>query len=362
MGLTPHARTEAPRLRVCVTVDPFIPVPPTLYGGIERAVDLLVRGLVRRGHHVHVFAHPESRTAGVLHPYGCPPHRSWTERNRELLQLGYGLSTLARDVDVIHSFGRLAALLPVLPRRIPKIQSYQREVPWVGVRRAVRLAGGTLTLTGCSASLYEPALRAGVGAGSWRAIFNPVDPGLYESVPSVADDAPLVFLGRVEEIKGPHEAVVIARLAGRRLIIAGPVASAGPDRDFFDRAVAPFVDGDRVVSVGPVDDAQKNQLLGQAAALLMPIQWEEPFGIVMAEALACGTPVIAYRRGSVPEVVRDGVNGFICHDARDAAAAVGRVGTLNRSAIRADCEARFGVDVIVDQYLALYRTVLGGAV
>ncbi len=339
----------------------MFPVPPRLYGGIERAVDLLVRGLVRRGHHVQLFAHPDSRTDGVLHGYGAPPHRSWAQRVRELAQVGWGVSALANDVDLVHSFGRLAALAPVLPRRLPKIQSYQRAIPWVGVRRAVRFARGTLTLTGCSESLYLPGLRAGTGAGRWRTIFNPVDPDLYDPVLAVADDAPLVFLGRVEQIKGPHDAIEIARRAGRRLMIAGPAASSGPDAEFFERFVAPHVDGDRVVFMGPVDDAQKNRLLGGAAALLMPIHWEEPFGIVMAEALACGTPVIAYRRGSVPEVVRDGVNGFICRDAAEAAAAVGRTGELDRAAVRADCEARFGVDVIVDQYVTLYRAVVSGA-
>ena len=105
---------------------------------------------------------------------------------------------------------------------------------------------------------------------------------------------------------------------------------------------------------GAIDDQAKNRLLGSAAALLMPVHWEEPFGIVMAEALACGTPVIGYRRGSVPEVIRDGVNGFCCDDVEGAVRAVGRLAEIDRTAVRADCERRFGQDVIVDRYLSVY--------
>lgn len=337
-----------------MTVDPAIPVPPVLYGGIERAVDLLVRGLARRGHDVRLFAHPGSRTAGTLHPYGVPPHGNRWARWRELAQVGWGLTLAAGDVDVVHSFGRLAALAPILPRPVPKVQSYQRAVPWRGVRRALRLARGSLTLTGCSTSLFAPALASGEGAGRWHAVFNPVDPGLYDPVAAVGPDAPLVFLGRVERIKGPHEAIAIARRAGRRLVIAGPAPAEGADAAFFAREVAPHIDGRQVTFTGPVDDREKNRLLGSAAALLMPVQWEEPFGIVMAEAMACGTPVIGYRRGSVPEVVRDGINGFCCDDADGAVDAVARLPEIDRLAVRADCEQRFGQDVIVEQYLAIY--------
>jgi glycosyltransferase involved in cell wall biosynthesis len=347
-------REKRAAVRICVTVDPTIPVPPVLYGGIERAVDLLVRGLVSRGHDVRLFAHPDSRTAGRLHPYGVPPHDSRWARWRELLQVGWGLTQAAGEVDLVHSFGRLAALAPILPRRVPKVQSYQRAVPWAGVGRALRLARGSLTLTGCSASLFEPALASGEGTGRWRAVFNPVDTGLYDAVAAVASDAPLVFLGRVERIKGPHHAIAIARRAGRRLVIAGPAPTAGDDAEFFRREVAPHLDGGQVTCAGAVDDRAKNRLLGSAAALLMPVQWEEPFGIVMAEAMACGTPVIGYRRGSLPEVITDGVNGFCCDDMDGAVRAVGRLPEIDRRAVRVNCERRFGQDVIVNQYLSVY--------
>jgi len=343
-------------LRIVLTVDPYIPVPPRLYGGIERAVDVLVRGLVAHGHAVTLLAHPDSRTPARLRPYGRPPHQSRAARLGELWQVWSMLGSLAASADVVHSFGRLAGLLPILPRRgLPKIQSYQRAIPWRGVRRAAALGGDSVAFTGCSTALYS-APPTGQAPGRWSTIYNPVSLGQYTPVLSVAPDAPLVFLGRVQPQKGPHDAIAIARAAGRRLILAGNVEAE--DRGYFEREIAPWLDGTTIRHVGPVDDAAKNALLGGAAAMLMPIGFDEPFGIVMAEAMACGTPVIAFRRGSVPEVVHDGVHGFVCRTVEEAAAAVGRLGRLDRAVVRRDCEARFGDGVIVAAYERLYDEML----
>ncbi len=344
-------------MRIVITADPYLPVPPRLYGGIERVIDLLVRGLTARGHHVTLFAHPDSCTTATLKPYGVPPHTTRGARARELAQVGGGLWALRHSVDVVHSFGRLAALLPVLPlQELPKIQSYQRPVPWNGVRRAARVARGSLLFTGCSTSLYAGGEAQG-GAAQWRTVFNGVDMSRYEAVADVPDDAPLVFLGRIEPIKGPHHAIAIAKRARRRLVLAGNIPANGPDATFFQREIAPHIDDTSVQYVGPVDDEQKNCLLGAAAALLMPIEWEEPFGIVMAEALACGTPVIGFPRGSVPEVVVPGMNGFHAAGIDEAAAAVARIPEIDRRAVRADAERRFGDGAIVSAYERLYAEV-----
>ena len=346
-------------MRVAITVDPNIPVPPVFYGGIERIVDVLVRGLHKRGHEVTLFAHPASRTAGRLRPYGVPPHVGWRARAIELAQVGSGLWSGRAEIDLVHSFGRLRALVPVLPLRgLPKIQSYQRaEVPWSGVKLAVRLAGPSICFTACSRSVCAPGERHGPAAGRWEVIANGVEMASYDFAPRVAADAPLVFLGRIEPLKGAHLAVAIAARAGRRLVIAGNRTSAGAE--YFGREIAPHLCGGRVSYVGEVDDAQKNALLGAAAALLMPVSWEEPFGIVMAEALACGTPVIGFPRGAVPEIVRDGVNGYLCASVEAAAAAVGRLDRIDRASVRADCEARFGDGVVVEAYERLYREMMG---
>ena len=331
-------------MHVALTADPMIPVPPTLYGGIERVIDMLARGLVDRGHRVTLFAHHDSDTAGRLVPYGGerPGHPVDLIRNT----LSVARLAVSRP-DVVHSFGRLATLLPLLPMSIPKIMSYQREPTLSQVRRAARLAkDGTLAFTGCSEHIaaemrpFAPSV----------AVFNGVPLSTYTFQPRVEEDAPLVFLGRVERIKGAHTAVAVAQRAGRRLVIAGNVS----DEAYFEAEVQPHL-SDRVEYVGPVDDAQKNELLGRALAFLMPIEWEEPFGIVMAEALACGTPVVGTPRGSVPEVVIDGETGFVRSTVEGMAEAVGQVGRLDRAACRADCEARFSDHAIVGAYLDVYR-------
>lgn len=342
-------------LRIAITADPYLPVPPKLYGGIERVVDLLVRGLAARGHEITLFAHPDSSTAGRLVTYGAPPHFGARARLTELWQLGSGLWRERRTVDLVHSFGRLAALLPILAhRRLPKLQSYQREqVPWRGVRVATRLGGNSIRFTACSSSVYRD--RPERGAGRWQTVLNGVEMAKYDFVSRPAPDAPLVFLGRLEAIKGAHHAIAIARAAGRRLIVAGNRVDSASGRRYFAEEIAPHLDGTATTYLGPVDDSQKNVLLGAAAALLMPIEWEEPFGIVMAEAMACGTPVIGFARGSVPEVVRDGVNGYLCRTADEAAAAVRGLERIDRASVRADCQARFGAAAIVDAYEQIYR-------
>lgn len=343
-------------MRVVITADPYLPVPPTHYGGIERIIDLLVRGLSARGHDVTLIAHRESRTAARLVPYGYPPHAGLVPRAAELLQLGRRLLALAPFADVVHSFGRLGGLLPVLPlRRLAKVQSYQRgriePRGWRHIRAAARLGGASIRFVGCSASVYAERPADG---GTWTRIFNGVDPRRYTFRAEVPGDAPLAFLGRIERIKGTHAAIAIARGARRRLVIAGNVT----DQAYFDAEVAPHLDGDRVTYVGPVDDAQKDALLGGAAALLMPVEVEEAFGIVMAEALACGTPIIGFARGAVPEVIREGETGFVVGSVEQAVGAVARVVRLDRRRARADCEARFSAEVIVSEYERLYGEVL----
>jgi glycosyltransferase involved in cell wall biosynthesis len=313
-----------------------------------------------RGHDVTLIAHPDSQTRARLVPYGRPPHTGWRARGAELAQVGGALWRLRRQIDVVHSFGRLAALVPVLPARsLPKIQSYQRDVPWTSVSRAVRLAGPSVTFTATSSSMYRSRPADGARTGAWSTIPNGVDVDRYTLQPTVdLSSAPLVFLGRLDPIKGAHQAIAIARAAGRRLVLAGNRIASGPDAEYFDREIAPHVNGATITYIGPVDDTAKNELLGRAAALLMPIEWEEPFGIVMAEAFACGTPVVAFARGSVSDVVRHGVNGFTCRTVDDAVAAVHALAAIDRRAVRADCEARFSARVIVDAYVTLYRHML----
>jgi glycosyltransferase involved in cell wall biosynthesis len=338
-------------LTVFVTADPELPVPPVHYGGIERVVAQLVDGLAGRGHEVVLFAHAESRTAGELIPYPARHSRGLgaTAAHAAVLAREY----VRRRPAVIHSFGRLAYLAPLLAAPVPKVMSYQRVVTRSRVVWAHRAARGTLVFTGCSRYLIGPV----ADVGEWRVLYNSVPIERFTFSSAVAADAPLVFLGRMEEIKGPHLAIEAARRAGRFLILAGNIEPA--HRTYFDRAIAPCIDGTAVQYVGPVDDATKNALLCRAAALLMPVLWDEPFGIVMAEALACGTPVLGLRRGAVPEVVIDGRTGFVCDTVDDLVGALARLDGIARRECRLDAERRFSSTAFVDACLSLYADLRG---
>lgn len=341
-------------LKIALTADPEIPVPPRLYGGIERIVDMLAKGLESRGHNVTLFAHLDSTSAGALVPW---PGAS-SQSKRDTLKNARTLAkALARGrFDIIHSFSRIAYLAPVLLLDMPKIMSYQREINAKTVRLGHGLSRGTMSFTAISRWMMEPVQNV----GRWDMIPNGVPVENYRFRDQVALDAPLVFLGRIEEIKGPHLAIEIARRTGRKLIIAGNI----PDekRVWVEANVLPHIDGDQIRYIGPVDDVQKNEILGQAAAFLMPILWEEPFGIVMAEAMACGTPVIGMRRGAVPEVVEDGMTGFVRSSLDGLVDAVGQLNLLNRRNCRDRVEQLYSDKVVVDAYEALYRErICGGS-
>ena len=195
--------------------------------------------------------------------------------------------------------------------------------------------------------------------GTWRLGFNGVPLATYDFRPDAGPDAPLVFLGRIEEIKGPHLAIEVARRSGLSLVIAGNVPAE--HRAFFETKIKPHINGSQVTYVGPVDDKTKNELLGRARALLMPILWDEPFGIAMAEAMACGTPVIGLARGAVPEVVEHGVTGFVADDVDGLVAAVARVETISRVNCRTRVERHFSDRAVVGAYERIYREMLAAA-
>ena len=340
-------------MRILLTADPFLPVPPRGYGGIERIVDMLARALRARGHSVGLLAHPDS---------DCPVDAifGWPAHSGAPLAGVRNAAALVRAVrrfrpDVLHSFSRLGYMLPLLPAALPKVMSYQRHAGGRQVAMAARLGGRSLRFTGCSEFICAMGRTSG---GEWRAIHNFVDVSRIDYVPSVPADAPLLFLSRIEAIKGPELAMDIARASNRRLILAGNRPEDAEGRIYWERALAGRIGRDGVEWVGEVDDARKNELLGRAAALVVPIQWDEPFGIVFAEALAAGTPVITCRRGATPEIIDDGVTGFFVGGAADGAAAVGRLGGISRAACRRAAQERFSVDTCAGQYLRLYSEMM----
>lgn len=346
------ARTAQRPLKIAITADPELPVPPKYYGGIERIIDILVVGLEERGHDVTLFAHADSQTKGNLVPWPGKASRSIIDTANNARTLASKI--VAGNYDVLHSFSRIASLLPVLPMGLPKIMTYQRAVSPRTTRMGVSLSRGTLSFTAISDWMMQDVAHI----GRWDMVPNGVPLAKFAYVDAVNEDAPLVFLGRVEEIKGPHLAIDIAKATNKRLIIAGNI----PDekKGWVEQNVLSRVDGDQIQFIGPVDDIQKNELLGQALAFLMPILWDEPFGIVMAEALACGTPVIGTRRGAVPEVVSDGETGFVRDTVEELIAAMDSVSTLSRKACRDRAEEKYSQDAVVEGYLNVYRDRIAG--
>ncbi len=338
-------------MRIALTADPELPVPPLHYGGIERIVDMLAKGLVECGHEVTLFAHRQSNSGGRLIPWPGETSQSRSDTARNA-------STLARHIvrgkfDIVHSFSRIAYLSPILPLRLPKLMTYQRPISRRSVRLAHLLSRGTLQFTAISRFM----MKGVADIGAWHLVYNGVPLASYDFQPEVSPDAPLVFLGRLEEIKGPHLAIEVARQTGLPLIIAGNIPEA--HRDWYEHNVARHVDKSQIRYIGPVDDREKNELLGKARAFLMPILWDEPFGIVMAEAMACGTPVIGMNRGSVPEVVEDGVTGFVVQDVQQMVEAVQRIASISRKAVRDRAQQYFSQEAVVEKYLSVYQ-VMGG--
>lgn len=342
-------------MRILLTVDPEIPVPPTHYGGIERIVAALIAHLREAGHSVGLVAHPQSEVQ-VDRLFGWPALSSSGAVNGVRNGLCLRAAIRAFAPDLVHSFSRLAYLLERLLRRAPTVMSYQREPSLDSIRLALRLSAGTLRLTGCSGYIARQGERAG---GRWSAIPNFVELAKFPFVAQVAADAPLVFLSRIEAIKGAHWAIAIAKAAGRRLIIAGNRYPSGSGAAYFDQLIAPELGRNGIEYIGEVDDLAKAKLLGQAAAMVVPIQWNEPFGIVFAEALACGTPVISCPRGSLPEIIRPDETGFLIESIDAGVAAVEKLSGLSRQACRERAESTFSRAVVGRQYEALYRDSLG---
>ena len=342
-------------MRLLLTADPEIEVPPRLYGGIERIVDVLVRRLRAAGHTVGLVARRGSGCPNdAFFPW--PGLSSLSRRDTVLNTVALSRAVRAFRPDVVHSFSRIAYLLPLLRGRIPLVMSFQREPTPRTVGLAVRLAGpGRITFTGCSDYIARRGRPAG---GEWHGIPNFADTEGLTLGAGVAADAPLVFLSRVEEIKGAHWAIEIARRTGRRLIIAGNHSDRNdPEGEFWRHKIAPEIGKGGIEYVGPVDDVQKNALLGRARAMVVPIQWDEPFGIVFAESLACGTPVVSCPRGALPEIVRPGIDGFLIESIEEGCEAVERVGALDRAECRRRAVEHFSADAVVARYIDLYSKV-----
>ena len=343
-------------LRILLIMDPFIAVPPQHYGGIERVIADLANGLHRRGHEVTLWGAPGSSIQGKVVPFG--QESEWTRWSniRNTVNLSSRLWKSRGKFDLIHNFGRLAYLTSVLRWDLPKVQTYMRTVDAKNMVLARRLGERRLHYTAVSAAIRDTGAP---GGGGWSVIYNcaPVEQFTFR-VDTDPATAPLVFLGRLERCKGAHTAIAIAKQAGRKLIIAGNVSTLPHERKYFHEEIEPQLDALQTSYIGPIDNAAKNRLLGSAAALLMPIEFEEPFPVVLPEALLCGTPVIAFRRGGVPEGIDHDRTGFLCDTKEEMVAAVQQLSKIDRAVCRAEGVRRFSDDAILAEYEQLYYRLL----
>lgn len=332
-------------MKILISADPFIPVPPIHYGGIERIIDMLIKEYVSMGHDVTLIAHPDSKPME-----GCRfiPYKSCKDdliKNSLIITRSY----LKHKYDVIHSFSRLSYLLPLLPFNVHKVMTYQREPTLKQIKYALQLSfKDSLIFTGCSDYISNQISTITKA----YTVYNGVPLDSFQFNKQVSDQAPLVFLGRIENIKGTHIAIEVALKTGRKLMIAGNITDE--HLSYFEDKVKPFLN-ENIQYVGPVDDFQKNELLRNASAFLMPILWDEPFGIVMAEAMACGTPVIGLNRGAVPEIIVNNQSGYVCNNIEEMISAVSNISQINREEVRLLAERKFSSKVIAKNYLKLYN-------
>lgn len=327
-------------------------VPPRAYGGTERVVHYLTEALLDLGHEVTLFASGDSHTqarlvpivdgALRLHPGKPDPviwHTLLVDRVREM----------ADSFDVIH-FHLDTLHLPIAARcRTPSLSTLHGRLDLPDLQPLFRHFRRHPLVS------ISDAQRAPLPHANWLATVHhglPLD--LYAFHPEPQDY--FAFVGRISPEKRCDRAIEIAIATDTPLRIAAKVDPA--DQRYWEETIEPLLDHPLVTFVGEIDDKQKNDFIGNARALLAPIDWPEPFGLVIVEALACGTPVIAYRHGSVPELVDDGVTGFVVNDQAEAISAAGRLDAIDRRACRGAFERRFAAPVMAASYVALYRQLV----
>ena len=337
-------------MRIAMIAPVEMRVPPTGYGGTELIVSLLTEELVRQGHAVTLFASGDSVTRADLASV-CPKFLRGSGRDGAILTLLNVVSCLERanDFDIIHNHTRIEGMLPAGLTQTPVLSTLHGGFSGDRLLLFNHYKGWYNTISYSAKSLLPPKERfAGV-------IYNAIDWDSYpfQEGPRSND---LLFLSRICREKGTHLAIQVARQMNQRLIIAGNVHPV--DQEYFQSEVIPHVDGKQILYVGEADYTRKRQLLSGVQCLLAPITWSEPFGLFLIEAMACGTPVVALNRGSVPEVVQDGVTGFVVDRVEDMAKAVRKVPALRPADCRQYVEKNFNVSQMARNYLAAYHYIL----
>lgn len=328
-------------------------VPPPAYGGIELVVGLLCDELVRRGHEVTLFASGDSISLAKLesfHPQALRLDATVKEYGiYEMLQLSR-VYERASEFDIIHSHMGCAALPFAKLVKTPtvhtlhgvftldneKIFTHARSQPYVSISNAQR----------------EPKLNLNCVA----TVYNGIDTSMYEFREKPQEPPYLAFLGRLSPEKGSHLAIEIAKRSGWHLKMAGKIDVV--EREYFEQEIKPHIDGKQIEYLGEVNHAQKTELMGNAVATLFPITWREPFGLVMIESMATGTPAIALEMGATPEIIANGKTGFLCRTVEECVAAIDKAAQLNRYDCRTYVVNNFSVQRMAEGYEAVYQQVV----
>ena len=327
-------------------------VPPKLYGGTERVVAWLIDELVGLGHEVTLFASGDSKTRAKLEP--IIPRAIRLSRPRPDAFPAYAaqldaVADAAASFDIIHCHIDWVHLPLLKGLGVPYLTTIHNRLDTPDLP-AILARFKNAPLVSISDHHRQP-----VPGAHWLGTVYHGMPAA-SLAPSYAPGGYLAFLGRLTREKGPETAIRLAKAVGQPLRMAAKIPRS--ETRYYKERLHPLIDNDQIRQVGELNDGGKGDLLRGASALLFPIDWPEPFGLVMIEAMACGTPVIAFRRGSVPEVIDEGVTGFIVENEEEAVAAIQRIGELDRRRVRARFEERFTARRMAEDYLRLYEALL----
>ncbi|GIH78750.1 glycosyltransferase family 4 protein [Planobispora longispora] len=339
-------------LRIAMIAPPWYEVPPRGYGGIESMLAELVDGLSRRGHEVTLIGVGRTETSARFLPtYERPPSERIGEALPELVHAARAHELVSDlDTDIVHDHS-MAGPLMAAARCVPTVITCHGDVDGE-LADYYRALGGEVSVVAIS-----EAQRRAVPDLNWAGVVH--NAVKTDSFPFREDKEDWVlWLGRFNHDKGAHLAIDVVRETGRRILLAGRITEH-VEQEYFDQQIKPRL-GPDAEYVGEADAVRKRELLSAASCLLFPILWEEPFGMVMIEAMACGTPVVALGRGAVPEVVVDGVTGFVRDEVDDLAEAVRAAAGLDPAACRAHVRRSFDVEVMTRGYEQIYREVLAG--